>query len=142
MKNKIKLKDLTAEQWDTYRSKCKGNCDNCVCCFGNCFYSDKKISWINNKDMYSDKFLNRKIDIDTSSVLTKKEKEYLSKVIKPFREHVDSILRKMEDGEHVIWIMGNGHYYTRIRLFENEKHKYPFRKMQYDYKYSLKNLEL
>ena len=30
MKRKIKLRDMTKEQWDNYTSKCRFACNNCI----------------------------------------------------------------------------------------------------------------
>lgn len=91
MKKKIKLRDLTVEQWNSYRNECMGSCDKCVFSFAVCYDSDIKTSWINNKNLYSDKFLDQEIEInipDTPDTLDEIEKEYLSAVIKPFRNRV------------------------------------------------------
>lgn len=60
---KIKLRDLTKEQ---YRKLLGVNCDDCNTCpfrkvYCNIYSED---CWINNKDIYSDKFLNQEIEID------------------------------------------------------------------------------
>lgn len=91
MMKKIKLKDLTKEQWNDYLDKCKMTCDKCVCENASCQHSECKGSWFNNKDMFSDKFLNQEIEIEVSDILTNEEKEYLSAVIKPFRNRVSCI---------------------------------------------------
>ena len=41
--------------------------------------------------MYSDKFLDQTIEVEVPDILDKKEKEYLSAVIKPFRDKIVSI---------------------------------------------------
>ena len=91
MKKKIKLRDLTKEQWDNYQNNCIGKCNNCVFGSVNCQDSGNKRSWFNNKDLYSDKFLNQEIEIEGPDILDEKEKEYLSAVIKPFRDRVSCI---------------------------------------------------
>lgn len=60
---KIKLKDLTPEQYENWKDEhcCGSNCKNCI------FY---KVScgawsgdcWINNKEVYSENFLNQEIE--------------------------------------------------------------------------------
>lgn len=62
-KKKIKLKDLTPEQYENWKNEhcCGSNCKNCI------FY---KVScgawsgdcWINNKEVYSENFLNQEIE--------------------------------------------------------------------------------
>lgn len=63
-KKKIKLKDLTPEQYENWKNEycCGSNCKNCI------FY---KVScgawsgdcWINNKEVYSENFLNQEIEL-------------------------------------------------------------------------------
>lgn len=92
MKELIKLRDMTIEQWDDYKSnKCNYRCNDCAFYGAKCLLSCNRQSWIHNKNIYSDKFLDRKIIIETSNVLDKEEKEYLSAVIKPFRDRVINI---------------------------------------------------
>lgn len=94
MKRKIKLRDLSKEQWDENKgiecNKCKC-CNNCKFGYINCDTSNIKSSWINHKEMYSDKFLDQEIEIEVPNILTKEEKEYLSNIIKPFKDKVTSI---------------------------------------------------
>ena len=61
---KKKLRDLTPEEWDNWQRK---NCDNCNKCAFNivsCSCSYEKRSWVNNKDLYSDKFLEQEIEVE------------------------------------------------------------------------------
>ena len=61
---KKKLRDLTPEEWDKWQRK---NCDNCNKCAFNivsCSCSYEKRSWVNNKDLYSDKFLEQEIEVE------------------------------------------------------------------------------
>lgn len=90
MKIKKKLRDISLEEFKVY---CKQlSCEKCVflkvCC-------DEVSSdcWINNKDIYSDKFLNQEIEIDTD-ILSEKEKEYLKSIIRPFKDRVEYIEKK------------------------------------------------
>ena len=102
MKVKKKLRDLTPEEYRNWRTKyCIGHidcssshstCDDCPFTSVICNGSDKKI-WVNNKDLYSDKFLNQEIEIEVF-ILTDKEKEYLGNVIKPFRNNIQYIIKQ------------------------------------------------
>ena len=63
---KKKLRDWTEEDYKKWKDKnCKidSMCDKCI--FKNVvcaeFYSE---SWVNNKDLYSDKFLNQEIEVE------------------------------------------------------------------------------
>lgn len=67
-KKKVKLRDLTEEQ---YKKWFKNNCDTFDDCDGCPFskvrcinYDKRKNWWIDNKDLYSDKFLNQEIEIE------------------------------------------------------------------------------
>lgn len=59
-------------------------------------YCDESLrnSWINNKDIYSDKFLNQEIEIE-ADILSEKEKEYLKSIIRPFKDRVEYIEKKI-----------------------------------------------
>lgn len=91
---KKKLKDISLEEFKVWSIKnCKQlSCEKCVfskvCCDE--FSSD---CWINNKDIYSDKFLNQEIEIETD-ILSEKEKEYLKSIIRPFKDRVEYIEKK------------------------------------------------
>lgn len=90
---KKKLKDISLEEFKVWSIKnCKQlSCEKCVfskvCC-------DELSSdcWINNKDIYSDKFLDQEIEIETD-ILSEKEKEYLKSIIRPFKR-VEYIVKK------------------------------------------------
>lgn len=94
MKKKIKLRDMTVEQW--YNNKdllCKlfGNryCDDFIFqSIGGCAASYNKNSWFNNKDFYSNRFLDLEVEIEVPDILTKEEKKYLNAVIKSFKDKV------------------------------------------------------
>lgn len=106
---KKKLKDISLEELKVWSIKnCKQlSCEKCVfskvCC--NEFSSD---CWINNKDIYSDKFLNQEIEIE-SDILSEKEKEYLKSIIKPFKDRVEYIEKKISMN-----CTGNTFYYITI----------------------------
>lgn len=91
---KKKLRDISLKEFKVWSIKnCKqSSCEKCVfskvCCDE--FSSD---CWINNKDIYSDKFLNQEIEIDTD-ILSEKEKEYLKSIIRPFKDRVEYIDKK------------------------------------------------
>lgn len=97
MKKLIKLRDMTAKQYNDYLdNKCAGdNCSNCVFARANCQDPEGNDSWINNKDYYSDKFLDQEVEIEVPDILDEKEKEYLSNIIKPFGDRIIDI-KKVE----------------------------------------------
>lgn len=61
---KKKLRDLTPEEWDKWQKKNCGDCSKCIFANVTCFGSFVKESWIYHKDVYSDKFLNREIEVE------------------------------------------------------------------------------
>ena len=96
MKIKKKLRDLTPEEYTNWHMKnCSytgSKCDFCQFKSVVCNIISKN-TWVNNKDLYSDKFLNQEIEIEVF-ILTDKEKEYLRNVIKPFRNRVKYISKQ------------------------------------------------
>lgn len=85
-----KLKDVTKEEFEEWiNQNCGGRCcEDCIFKYTICTGSN---SWLENKSLFSDKFLNQKIEIKVPDILDKEEKEYLSNVIKPFRDRVINI---------------------------------------------------
>lgn len=153
MKKKIKLRDMTVEQW--YNNKdllCKlfGNryCDDFIFqSIGGCAASYNKNSGFNNKDFYNNKFLDLEIEIDIPNILNKEEKEYLSAFIKSFRDKVIFISRK------IYTITGSGliyqtTYFIDIQVdkefvicgFQIQNNMYEH--MELDKEYTLKELGL
>ena len=69
-KKKVKLRDLTEEQYKTFLdSRCGNQIDgiSCVDCpfyRVSCLYDKDDKCWIDNKDLYSDKFLDQEIEVD------------------------------------------------------------------------------
>lgn len=94
MKITKKLRDVTKEEfkkWKNINCLIGGiNCSECPFYKVSCGL-EVKDSWVFNKDVYSDKFLDQTIEVESPEILDKKEKEYLSYVIKPFRNRVTNI---------------------------------------------------
>ena len=90
MKITKKLRDITYEELTNY---CRGKiiCPECFLRNVRCITSND--CWVYHKDLYSDKFLDQTIEIEMPDILTKEEKEYLSAVIKPFRNKVKNIIK-------------------------------------------------
>ena len=59
---KKKLRDLTPEEWDKWHKNC-GNCSKCIFNKVACNSSYVNSSWVHNKDLYSDKFLDQEIEV-------------------------------------------------------------------------------
>ena len=62
---KVKLRDLTPAQYKNwYKNTCyKYECEKCIFYRIPCGYEEFNC-WINNKDLYSDKFLDQEIEIE------------------------------------------------------------------------------
>lgn len=92
---KKKLKDISLEEFKVWSIKnCnKLSCEKCVFSKVRCDELSRNC-WVNNKDIYSDKFLNQEIEIETD-ILSEKEKEYLKSIIKPFKDRVKYIEKKI-----------------------------------------------
>ena len=62
-----KLRDLTKDEWDRWkRVDCdkRMSCDDCIFRNVPCGKSSSLNSWFNNKDLFSDKFLNQEIEVE------------------------------------------------------------------------------
>ena len=73
-----------------------GKCSGCIFQNVMCSYSNNR-NWFENKDLYSNEFLNQEIEIKVRGILDEIEEEYLSAVIKPFRDRVISISKQKCD---------------------------------------------
>lgn len=61
---KIKLKDITKEQYDKWALGCENReCYNCPLRIVNCGDSYCNYSWIHDREYFSDKFLNQEIEL-------------------------------------------------------------------------------
>ena len=91
MKITKKLRDVTPEEFNEWCKGCTaGKCLKCLFRYIICdMYKDT--NWSYHKDLYSDKFLDQTIEVEAPDILDKEEKEYLSAVIKPFRNQVTHI---------------------------------------------------
>ena len=88
---KIKLRDMTFEQYEEWRAKKCFFCESCIFKNVKCYHHNDNV-WIKHKDLYSDKFLDQEIEIDVP-ILTDEERIYLSAVIKPFRSRTSWVIK-------------------------------------------------
>ncbi|MDD7038941.1 MAG: hypothetical protein PUI63_06835 [Alistipes senegalensis] len=139
MKQKIKLRDLTEEQYETWRKEnCMvANCNTCPFLRARCILGE--FCWVKNKDIYSDKFLDQEIKIEIE-LLTPKEKEYLEGVIKPFKDKVITISKRSFDinFEYISILIKDD---VRITLPNFVKNNY-YKNMEVCREYTLKDLRL
>lgn len=69
-KKKVKLRDLTEEEYKTFLDKRCGNQVDAISCVDcpfyrvSCLYDKDDKCWIDNKDLYSDKFLDQEVEIE------------------------------------------------------------------------------
>lgn len=142
MKEIIKIRDMTPEQWDNYKEKnCSYNCNVCAFYGVPCALSCNRQTWIYNKQFYSDKFLDQKIEVETQNILNKKEKEYLRAVIKPFRDEIDCIFKHKNDMTFKSYISIKLKDKTYIH-FPDLKDNKMYANMELDYHYTLEELDL
>lgn len=150
MKKKIKLRDLTEEQYKKwYENECGSvvKCNNCplekVICLAR-----SKDSWIKNKDLYSDKFLDQEIEIEVPELLTKKEKEYLENFLKPYKHRIFYIKKALNPfGDEYLYLIGNigafnSDYSSRGFILPMPGDKEHFKGLELNKKYSLLELGL
>ena len=159
-----KLKDLTFEEYKNWKEEnCIGK-DCARCAFGcvNCSWIPDKYTcggdtcggdtcWINNKDSYSDKFLNQEIEIEIEApnILTDKEKKYLQNVIKPFRNRVEDIAKYDDINGYSYISIGVSYPINAGSIFNIEHVWLPhfkrgtmYKNMKVGKKYTLEELEL
>lgn len=156
MKVKKKLRDITAKEYAKWKAKVcvyPIKCNTCPFKPANCNTSEK--SWVNNKNIYSDEFLNQEIEVGVEDVLTGEEREYLKNVLKPFKDNVQYIVKQngptgpnySDSGYEYITIIINNT--TNIAWFGQEYLVFPlfkkgtmYKNMEVDRPYTLDELEL
>lgn len=94
---KKKIKDITKEEFEIWKNyNCKTydlHCTGCPFRASECGFVGLRFPWYENKEMFSDKFLDQEINITVPDILDDVEKRYLSAVIRPFRKRVDYIMK-------------------------------------------------
>ena len=146
MKIKKKLRDLTEDEYREYLdTNCEwGKCSGCIFQNVMCSYSNNR-NWFKNKDLYTNEFLNQEIEIKAPSILDEKEKEYLSAVIKPFRNIVKNISKSnVANGLYEYISIETVHPLAKTEfisfpLFETQT---MYKNMKLRKKYTLEELEL
>lgn len=139
---KKKLRDLTKEDYEKWTNKMCGeiSCKDCIFNKAQCSEPSDEASWVNNKNLYSDKFLDQEIEIDTA-ILNTEEKEYLSAVIKPFINNVTDIAkyrRTSDSREYIVINFKDTEGLILPRFKENTMYK----GMELEKKYTLEELGL
>ena len=142
---KKKIRDITEEEFEIWKNyNCKTydlHCTGCPFRASECGFVGVRFPWYENKEMFSDKFLDQEIDIATPEILDDAEKRYLSAVIKPFRKRVDSIMKisdPLGSAREYIFIKLDGDFFA-LPYFEAST---MYRGMELDRPYTLKELRL
>lgn len=150
MKMKKKLKYLTPEEFYNWE---KENCNHTECnaCpfkSANCNLYDED-SWVNHKELFSDKFLNQELEINTLDILDEKEKQYLQNVIKPFKDRVKSIAKQNDTDSYEYISIGVSYPINKRNGCDTDYIWLPsfesgtmYRNMELDKKYTLEELGL
>lgn len=73
MKIRKKLRDLSVEELEQYCSE--NGCASCALRWLSCSHDFEAIR--KHKDIFNDKFLDQKVEIEVPDILDEKEKEYL-----------------------------------------------------------------
>lgn len=143
-----KLRDITEEEYAKWKNIncCRGNLNCSECPFDkvNCGIGNEDC-WVLNKDMYSDKFLDKIIAVEVPEILDKEEKEYLSAVIKPFRHRIAYIVKMLDpfkDREKIVIYYRS--CYNVIKCFElpEFKSELMYKNMRIAQSYKIEDLGL
>ena len=145
MKIRKKLRDLSVEELEQYCSE--NGCASCALRWLSCSQDFEAIR--KHKDIFNDKFLDQKVEIEVPDILDEKEKEYLGNVIKPFRDRVISVVKSMSctaaNAAYIcIFVRPNVHMVLeddtlRLPLFAKDT---MYKNMQFDVEYTLEELGL
>lgn len=144
MKIRKKLRDLSVEELNQYCSE--NGCASCALRWLSCSQDFEAIR--EHKDIFNDKFLDQKVEIEVPDILDEKEKEYLGNVIKPFRDRVTKIAKFETIRGDAFYIcifvrpsvhMVLGDDTLRLPLFAKDT---MYKNMQFDVEYTLEELGL
>lgn len=148
MKITKKLRNVTLEEFKKWKNtncyRSSVNCSECPFDKVNCGTGNEDC-WVINKDMYSDKFLDKIITVEVPDILDKEEKEYLSAVIEPFRHRISYIVKMLDpfkDNEKIVIYYRN--CYNVIKCFElpEFKSEMMYKNMRIAQSYTLEDLGL
>ena len=145
MKIRKKLRDLSVEELEQYCSE--NGCASCALRWLSCSHNFEAIR--KHKDIFNDKFLDQKVEIEVPDILDEKEKEYLGNVIKPFRDRIISVVKNVActaaNAAYIcIFVRPNVHMVfgddtLRLPLFAKDT---MYKNMQFDVEYTLEELGL
>ena len=141
---KIKLRDMTQEQ---YKKWSEAKCAETKCCY--CLFQsvycdeDKDLCWVNHKEIQTSEFLDQEIEVE-GEILTESEREYLSAVIKPFRDVITYIVKSEVES-----VLGNNYNFITIKMRGGDSIILPmfptgkyYKNMEAYKDYTLKELEI
>lgn len=144
---KIKLRDLTYEQYREWNEKNNCSIKKCRECPFDKVYCEaseaSEICWVKNKDLYSETFLNQEIEVE-GEILTESEREYLSAITKPFRDVITYIVKSEVES-----VLGNNYNFITIKMRGGDSIILPmfptgkyYKNMEAYKDYTLKELEI
>ena len=148
----VKLKDLTSLQFKNWHTKnCHGyECKRCIFKGTECNPENTYLCWVENKNIFNKKFLNKKITIQYDILLTLEEKTELEAMLLPikdkiislrYREKVDSYGNQIAYLEYVIKCDYDNTKTEDIALPTFKKGS-KYKKLNIYDKYTLKDLHL
>lgn len=138
MKKRVKLKFVSEKMWDNCYH-CDSQYSTCPFRIVSCTDSNDIRSWVNNKDIFSDDFLNQEIEIDIC-FLTDSEKEYLSNSIEEFdRDRIEYVIKRRNDATSKYFITIKFKNGMNMHLLDL---KDMYEEMELNRKYTLEELDL
>lgn len=151
IKENKKLKELTYDEYAYFKSfECgyHGTCDSCPFRTGNCESPDSNDSWFNNKEMYSDGFLEQVLPVEKIITLSTQDKRYMNNIINFLEtsnftiiKHSDSYLGKkvvLLEFRHKSAIENYGEERNYSPLFNPER----FKELEENKTYRVEDFEL
>lgn len=150
---KKKLRDVTAEEYEKYHiKKCQSDCCK-HCTFRNVdcrIPSLSSSSWVLNKDIYSDNFLNQEIkigiEVNVDDILTTSEKLILREFIAVFKDRVISICKKAlyinKEMAYIVINVRNADAINEEIVTQFFKSSEAFKGMEINSEYTIKELGL
>ena len=143
MKIRKKLRDLSVEELEQYCSE--NGCASCALRWLSCSSRFEAIR--EHKDIFNDKFLDQKIEIEVEDVLTNKEKDFLFSLVELFGEfgEVKKIKKCSSTTQEKEWlILGVLNITSEIEYVSLPEFKKGtmFKGMEYAKEYTLEELGL
>lgn len=136
---KKKLRDLSVEEFQewVYKNCRTADCEKCL--FRNVRCGFLSQSWVNHKDMYSNKFLDQEVDIPSPHILDKEEHDYLRAVVKPYKIKSITLIGGLINVCLRFRLENNMNEWFELPVFKKDT---LYKGMEIDKEYSIQDLEL